>query len=80
MFHTVEKYKGPAQILLGLIALTFVGFGVSTVANPDSDYIVKVGNQKISDHDLNLAMQNIQASGGEQPRDAVFQSLLQRAI
>ena len=79
MFHTVEKYKGPAQILLGLIALTFVGFGVSTVANPDSDYIVKVGNQKISDHDLNLAMQNIQASGGEQPRDAVFQSLLQRA-
>ena len=52
MFHTVEKYKGPAQILLGLIALTFVGFGVSTVANPDSDYIVKVGNQKISDHDL----------------------------
>lgn len=79
MFHTVEKYKGPAQILLGLIALTFVGFGVSTVANPGSDYIVKVGNQKISDHDLNLAMQNIQASGGEQPRDAVFQSLLQRA-
>ena len=80
MFHTVEKYKGPAQILLGLIALTFVGFfGANTVANPDSDYIVKVGNQKISDHDLNLAMQNIQASGGEQPRDAVFQSLLQRA-
>ena len=31
MFHAIEKYKTPAQILLGLIALTFVGFGASTL-------------------------------------------------
>ena len=43
MFATVEKYSGPAKVLLGLIALTFIGFGVSTVAAPGSDYIVKVG-------------------------------------
>lgn len=79
MFHSVEKYKLPAQILLGLIALTFVGFGVSTVAAPGSDYIVKVGDQKVSDHALNVAMQNAQAAGGNESRDAVFQSLLQRA-
>lgn len=79
MFHSVEKYKLPAQILLGLIALTFVGFGVSTVAAPGSDYIAKVGNQKISDHALNIALQNAQEAGSGESRDAVFQSLLQRA-
>ncbi|MCP1660432.1 SurA N-terminal domain-containing protein [Neisseria perflava] len=75
MFHAVEKYKTPAQILLGLIALTFVGFGVSTVASPGSDYIVKVGDEKISEHELNTAAQNTQG----QPRDAVLQALVQRA-
>ena len=80
MFHIIEKHKGPAQVLLGLIALTFIGFtGYETVNNAGSDYIVKVGDQKISDHDLNLAVQNIQADGGGQPRAIVFQSLLQRA-
>ena len=75
MFHSVEKYKGPAQVLLGLIALTFVGFGVSTVAAPGSDYIVKIGDQKVSEQALNVAAQNAQGES----RDAVFQSLLQRA-
>lgn len=79
MFHSIEKYKLPAQILLGLIALTFVGFGVSTASAPGSDYIAKVGGQKISEQDLNNAMQNAQAAGGSESRDAVFQSLLQRA-
>ncbi|ASK28370.1 peptidylprolyl isomerase [Neisseria chenwenguii] len=79
MFHTVEKFKVPAQILLGLIAVTFVGFGVSTVANPGADYIIKIGGQKVSEHELNAAMQNIQAQGGNESRDAVFQQLVQRA-
>ena len=79
MFHSIEKYRTPAQVLLGLIALTFVGFGVSTVSHPGSDYIVQVGDEKISDHSINTAMQNEQAKGGSPSRDAVFQSLLQRA-
>lgn len=80
MFVTVEKYSGPAKILLGLIALTFIGFGVSTVASPGSDYIVKVGDQKVSEHDLNNAMQNVQATGGNESRDAIFEVLVQRAL
>lgn len=80
MFVAVEKYKTPAKILLGLIALTFVGFGVSTVAAPGSDYIVKVGGQKVSEHQLNTAMQNMQAAGGSESRDAVFNALVQRAL
>lgn len=79
MFHSIEKYRLPAQILLGLIALTFIGFGVSTVSAPGSDYIVKVGDETVSEQDLNMAIQSNQTAGGNEPRDAVFQSLLQRA-
>ena len=79
MFHTVEKYKTPAQILLGLIALTFVGFGVSTVAAPGSDFIVKIGDEKISEYSLNDALQGEQLQGQSPLRGAVFQSLVQRA-
>ena len=79
MFYTIEKYKGTAKVLLGLIALTFVGFGVSTVAAPGSDYIVKVGDQKVSAQDVNNAIQNAQAQGVEATRASLFQSLLQRA-
>ncbi|MGF6147850.1 Peptidyl-prolyl cis-trans isomerase D [Kingella potus] len=48
MFATVEKYSGPAKIMLGLIALTFVGFGAGGLIAAGSDYIVKVGGEKIS--------------------------------
>ena len=76
MFSTVEKYSGSAKILLGLIALTFIGFGVSTVAAPGSDYIVKVGEQKVSQHDVQQALHNMQGEGNSQ---SAFNSLLQQA-
>ena len=56
MFSAVEKYNGPAKIMLGLIALTFIGFGASTVAAPGSDYIVKVGDEKISTQNVQSAV------------------------
>lgn len=79
MFHTVEKFRLPAQILLGLIAVSFVGFGAVQLSAPGSDYIVKIGGQKISQHDLSNALQNVQASGGKAERGAVLQSLVQNA-
>lgn len=65
-------------MLLGLIALTFVGFGASQLAAPGSDYIVKIGDQKVSDQALNHAVQGEQVAGRD-ARDVVFQSLIQRA-
>lgn len=81
MFASVEKYSGPAKVLLGLIALTFIGFGVSTVAAPGSDYVVKVGDTKVSQQDVQLAMRNAQAGGqaADLTEDSVFQGLVQRA-
>ena len=79
MFHAIEKYKLPAQILLGLIALTFVGFGASTLATPGHDYVGKVGDIKVSEQDVNEALRRMQASGNALDRDAVYQGLLQQA-
>lgn len=75
MFATVEKYSGPAKIILGLIAITFVGFTAHSVTAPGADYIVKVGERKVSEHDVNNIMQDAQG----QSRDAVFRELVERA-
>lgn len=80
MFSTIEKYNGLAKVVMGLIALTFVGFGVNTVASGGSDYITKVGDQKISQEQINQALRNLQNSGNANvPPASVYQSLLQHA-
>jgi peptidyl-prolyl cis-trans isomerase D len=68
MFSAVEKYNGPAKIMLGLIALTFIGFGASTIAAPGSDYIVKVGDEKISTQNVQAA---VREEGLESNQDAL---------
>ena len=80
MFHAIEKYKLPAQILLGLIALTFVGFGASTLATPGHDYVGKVGDIKVSEQDVNEALRRMQASGNALGRDAVYQGCCNKRI
>ncbi|MDO4695995.1 MAG: SurA N-terminal domain-containing protein [Neisseria sp.] len=79
MFVTVEKYSGSAKLLLALISLTFIGFGVSTVANPDADFIAKVGEQKVSQQDVQNALQQAQVSGSSDSSQTIFNGLLQRA-
>lgn len=79
MFHAIEKYKTPARILLGLIAVTFIGFGASTLAQPGHDYALKIGDIKISENDINEALRRVQASGGAADRQAVVQALMQQA-
>ncbi|WP_066570113.1 SurA N-terminal domain-containing protein [Snodgrassella sp. CFCC 13594] len=80
MFHTIEKYKLPAQILLGLIAVSFIGFGASTLTGAGHDYVGKVGEFKVSETDVNNTMRRLQAAGEKQvDKEAVYQGLLQQA-
>lgn len=80
MFSSVEKYKGPVKIILGLIALTFVGFGANSLSSGSAAYIVEVGDQKISQEQVNHTLQNMQRSGNEQATQTdVFRALLRRA-
>lgn len=80
MFHAIEKFRTPAQILLGLIAISFVGFGIAGFEFAKNDhYIVKVGDQVITQQQLDEAMRNMQQAGGNNSRQAVFQTLLDQA-
>lgn len=80
MFSSIEKYNGPVKILLGLIAVTFIGFGANTIATGGSSYIAEVGDQKISQEQVNNALRHMQSSGdGQASQASVFQALLQRA-
>lgn len=80
MFHIVEKYKTPAQILLGLICVSFVFAGGYSLAAPGSDYISKVGDVKIKMNDVNDFQRRYQnATQGEISKLAVYEALLDQA-
>ncbi|MCG7657174.1 peptidylprolyl isomerase [Wielerella bovis] len=80
MFHALEKHRTPAQILLGLIGLSFMSFGlISFQSRPNDAYIVQIGEQVITRMQLEQAIRNTEASGGQADRQAVFQTLMQQA-
>ncbi len=79
MFEIVEKHRTLAQVLLGVIAVTFVGFGVGSIASPGSDYIAQVGNVKINTFQVNEIVRSARSSGQDVDEQAVYQTLLQQA-
>ncbi|MDK4539206.1 SurA N-terminal domain-containing protein, partial [Kingella kingae] len=80
MFHIIEKYRMPAQLLLGAIGISFIGFGLANFdISTDKNYIVRVGDQYITRDALEIAIRNSEQSGGVADRNQVFQILLNRA-
>lgn len=80
MFHAIEKYRTPATILLGAIAISFVGFGVAGFQlGSTNNYIVQIGDQVITRAHLDEALNNTRHAGGTADRQAVFQSLVNQA-
>ncbi|MDO4693543.1 MAG: SurA N-terminal domain-containing protein [Eikenella sp.] len=79
MFEIVEKHRTAAQVLLGLIAVTLVGFGVGTLAAPGSDYIAKVGDVKINTFQINELARAARANGNPVDEQAIYQALVQQA-
>ncbi|MFC2715647.1 MAG: SurA N-terminal domain-containing protein, partial [Kingella denitrificans] len=64
MFHAIEKYRTLSQVLLGIIGVSFVGFGIASFEIVrDNRYIVKIGDQVINRAALDEAVRNSQASG-----------------
>lgn len=76
MFKFVENNKFLIQIILGLVALTFVGFGVSSYSSVVEDpYLVKVGSTKITMRDIDheLDGQPVDAAARQRALDALVQ-------
>ncbi|MBN3004255.1 SurA N-terminal domain-containing protein [Chromobacterium alkanivorans] len=58
MFEFVQNNKVFIQVVLGAVALTFVGFGVGSYeAASDDPYLAKVGSAKIYKRDLDRALE-----------------------
>ena len=80
MFHIVEKYKTPAQIILGAICLSFVFAGGYSLAVPGSDYVSKVGDIKIKINDVNDFQRRLQnASGNSVSKQLAYETLRDQA-
>lgn len=80
MFHTIEKHRNLAQVIMGLIGISFMAFGVAGYQTAaDNNFIVKIGDEPVTRFDLDNAVRNVEASGGQADRNAVFKSLVQRA-
>lgn len=75
MFEFVQNNKTVIQVILGAVALTFVGFGVGSYSSATDDpYLVKVGKTKIYKRDLDRALEG-------QPSDpAARQAALENLI
>jgi len=64
MFDFVQNNKIAIQVILGAVALTFVGFGVGSYTSAvDDPFLVKVGSVKIYKRDLDRVLEG-------QPSDA----------
>lgn len=57
MFEFVQNNKIVIQVILGAVALTFVGFGVSSYNAAEDPYLVKVGSTKIFKRDVDRALE-----------------------
>lgn len=76
MFAAMEKYRTLAQVLLGAVGLSFVGFGfVGLEGLGGKNYIAKIGDEVITRNDLDRAMRG----EANADREQVFQRLLSQA-
>ena len=81
MFAIVEKHRRLSQVLLGLITVTFVGFGAQTLTSGmNSSYISKIGNTRITAEQVQELLREAPRHS-DQPisKDDVYQSLVQQA-
>lgn len=80
MFKAIEKYRTVAQVLLGLIGISFIGFGIAGFQSAsDNQYIIRVGDQRVTRYQLDEAVRNTENAGGVANRQAVFETLVNQA-
>lgn len=79
MFDTVEKHRGLFKILLALIALSFVTFTAHSFSSASDNYIVKVGNQTVTEQDIERFIRLRNLPNNDETRQQVAEALIQQA-
>ncbi|WP_137939308.1 SurA N-terminal domain-containing protein [Chitinivorax sp. B] len=81
MFEFVEKYKTPLQVLLGAVALSFIGFGVGSYdVGDDPNFVATVGGQKISRQELTNAIQSQNLPLTAEVKEEVLKGLIAQRL
>lgn len=79
MFDFVQNNKFAIKIILGAVALTFVGFGVGSYsAITDDPYLAKVGDSKIYKRDLDKLLEGRPADAAM--RQAALENLIRQEL
>ncbi|MGR2679765.1 SurA N-terminal domain-containing protein [Chromobacterium haemolyticum] len=79
MFEFVQNNKVFIQVVLGAVALTFVGFGVGSYeAASDDPYLAKVGSSKIYKRDLDRALEGQPTDPAS--RQAALENLIRQEL
>ncbi|KMN32208.1 peptidylprolyl isomerase [Chromobacterium sp. LK1] len=79
MFEFVQNNKVFIQVVLGAVALTFVGFGVGSYeAASDDPYLAKVGSAKIYKRDLDRALEGQPTDSAS--RQAALENLIRQEL
>ena len=75
MFDFVQKNTVLIKVILGAVALTFVGFGVGSYTTAtDDNYLAEVGDSRIYSRDIDQALQ------GQPTNPVVRQQMLDMLI
>ncbi|OHX10696.1 peptidylprolyl isomerase [Chromobacterium sphagni] len=79
MFEFVQNNKTVIQVILGAVALTFAGFGVSSYSSATDDpYLVKVGSVKIYKRDLDRELEGKPSDPAA--RQAALEDMIRRKL
>ncbi|TIC83728.1 SurA N-terminal domain-containing protein [Crenobacter intestini] len=79
MFDFVHNNKFAIKIILGAVALTFVGFGVGSYSTvTDDPYLAKVGERKVVKADLDRVLEGQNANAAT--RQAALESLIRQNL
>ncbi|QQS16275.1 MAG: SurA N-terminal domain-containing protein [Neisseriales bacterium] len=82
MFDFVQKHRLTIGLILGIIALTFVGFGVGSYrwSSQGGNYLAKVGHLTVTSNDFARAIERLKANGNIAVTAQIKQQVLDELI
>ena len=84
MFHTVEKFRTPAKVILGLVALSLVGFGAFSLRDVSASTqkapnIVSIGDTLVTEEEINDFLKKQQIPVTDDVKQQVYLYLVRQA-
>lgn len=79
MFQVVEKHQRAVKVVIGILALTFVGFGTSMIAIPNDNFVVKVGDEEITEQDVTRVAEGLEGPATDEVKKSILGTLINQS-